>query len=319
MSIYNISGAALSGCYDVDGNALNAAYDKNGNQIFSGGSDTPLTLKVMTYNVGQWYIGNGTIMSASLDANFFQLQYGTFQRNDVDICGIEEYTAKFSEKPRQASDVITPFFGYTSLRDAFTSNMYYGHGFAAKYPLSNAVENAYSVGTNYYYKADVNVGGKTIVLVVTHLSTNTTQRLTQIEELLSFLEAQYAPNGSSGAKVPVICLGDFNMDLPSYPDEKELYYASNFGMVNQAGFDGSAEVIPKDISTYEGHFTRFYSTMAATGLGLDNILFSPNIDFISAYVDTAKQTYSDQSIFINPATGDPKPDHMPLIATLQIN
>lgn len=318
MSIYNISGNALNAAYDVDGNALNTAYDKNGNVIFSGGSVTPFTLKVMTYNVGQWYLGSGVIVPASLDSAFYNLQYGTFQRNAVDICGIEEYTAQFSEKPRQASEVIAPFFNYTTLKN-YDSNPYYGHGIVANYPLSNSVENAYSVGSNYYYKADINVNGKTIVLVVTHLSTNTTQRLTQIEELLSFLEAQYAPNGSSGAKVPVICFGDFNMDLPSYPDEKALYYASSFGMVNQAGFDGSSEVVPKDITTYEGHFTRFYSTMAASGLGLDNILFSPNIDFISAYVDTAKQTYADQSIFINPATGDPKPDHMPLIATLRIN
>jgi len=319
MAIYNISGTALSGCYDVDGNALNAAYDKSGNQIFSGGSDTPITLKVMTYNVGQWYIGNGNIMSAELDPAFYDLQYGTFQRNDVDICGIEEYTAKFSEKPRQASDVVSPFFGYTSLRDAFTSNMYYGHGFAAKYPLSNAVENAYSVGTNYYYKADVNVNGKTVALVVTHLSTQTAQRIEQIPELLSYLNGLYAPNGSSGAKVPVICFGDFNMDLPSYSAEKDLYYASNFGMVNQAGFDGSAEVVPKDVSTYEGHFTRFYTTMPSSGLGLDNILFSPNIEFVSAYVDEAKKNVADQSIFINPVDGKAKPDHMPLIATLRIN
>lgn len=318
MPIYNLSGNALNACYDVDGNALNTAYDKNGNVIFSGGSVSPFTLKVMTYNVGQWYLGSGVVVPASLDSEFYALQYGTFQRNDADICGIEEYTTQFSQKPRQASEVIAPFFSYSTLKN-YDSNPYYGHGFAAKYALSNYVENAYSVGTNYYYKADVTVNGKTIALVVTHLSTNTNERIQQIPELLSYLDGLYAPNGANGTKVPVICFGDFNMDLPSYPTEKDLYYASNFGMVNQAGFDGSAEVVPKDISTYEGHFTRFYSTMAATGLGLDNILFSPNIEFVSAYVDTAKQTYSDQSIFINPTTGDPKPDHMPLIATLQIN
>lgn len=315
MAIYNISGAALSSCYDVDGDALSAAYDKNGSAIFSGG---PVTLKVMTYNVGQWYLGSGVVVPASLDSVFYNLHSGTFQRNDVDICGIEEYTDQFSEKPRQASEVIAPFFNYTSLKN-YSSNPYYGHGFAAKYPLSNFVENAYSVGTNYFYKADISVGGKTIALVVTHLSTQTAQRIEQIPALLQYLDSLYAPNGANGAKVPVICFGDFNMDLPSYPDEKELYYASSFSMVNQAGFDGSAEVVPKDVSTYEGHFTRFYSTMAATGLGLDNILFSPNIVLVSAYVDTAKQDAADQSIFINPATGDPKPDHMPLIATLRIS
>lgn len=318
MPIYDYLGNQLSTCYDINGNALNAAYDVNGNQVFSGGSDTPLTLKVMTYNVGQWYLGSGVVVPASLDSEFYALQYGTFQRNDVDICGIEEYTAQFSEKPRQASEVITPFFNYTTLKN-YDSNPYYGHGFVANYALSNFVDNAYSVGTNYYYKADVTVNGKTIALVVTHLSTQTSQRIEQIPALLQYLNSLYAPNGANGAKVPVICFGDFNMDLPSYPAEKDLYYASNFGMVNQVGFDGSAEVVPKDISTYEGHFTRFYSTMAATGLGLDNILFSPNIEFVSAYVDTAKQTYADQSIFINPVDGKSKPDHMPLVATLRIN
>ena len=57
MAIYNKDGQNIASLYDKNGSDLSQAYDLNGNIIYMS---EPTTIKVMSYNVGNWYIGSGT-------------------------------------------------------------------------------------------------------------------------------------------------------------------------------------------------------------------------------------------------------------------
>ena len=93
MSIYNINGSQIFAAYNIDAN-ITDAFDVNGDIVFQ---NEPNTIKVMTYNVGGWYIGSGTNVPAAKKTEYYELQTGMIEDNDPDILIIQEYLAQFSD------------------------------------------------------------------------------------------------------------------------------------------------------------------------------------------------------------------------------
>lgn len=292
MSIYNINGEALVNAYSIDGINLQYAYNIEGQQVFP--SET--TLRVMTYNVGQWYIGDGNIVPSAKDSEYYNLQNGMIQRANADILFINEYRNNISSS-RTAESMLSQYFPYIKTKNG--SSGYTGRAICSKYPLSNyTVRNFVNGNTgNYYDSAQITVNGKTITLCVVHLMvTSEPDRYLQAQELCSFLNTQDT----------FIAGGDYNT-----------------GMSSDRGNDNTESTAYEHfvkLFTDEGYHTAnfdqfgFMTTCndgvdgAGTDWDLDNIITSADINILSAYVDTTKLTDEIHD----------KTDHMPLIATLQI-
>lgn len=283
MSVYNKNGELLSKVYGRSGNLLSAAYSKDGTQIFPDG---PVTLKVMTYNIGAWYDGKGTNVPADKDEAYFNLQYGTLADNDPDILFLEEYWDQFSQAGRTAISFLSQLFPYVYPVNGNTK--YFGRCFCSKYPLSGYQQRLYSGQNERYYDTIIaNINGQNVTLCVTHLGLTSDVRATQAQELLTFAQT---------VQTPLIIAGDFNT-ASSRPD----------------GTDYNNVLLPFLNAGYSlancGDFGRLitYMDLEYGNGALDNIIFSEQFTITNVYVDNRKET--DQlSEHI---------DHMPLIATAE--
>lgn len=252
----------------------------------------PTTLKVMTYNVGQWYIGNGSNVPSAKDLAYYELQSGILQRADADVLLITEYRTPFSASGRTAESVLSPYFPY--IKDVNDSG-YMGRAFCSKYPISNYTHHSFNNGVSngrYYDTVTINVDGEEITLVVTHLiyeAKSDKGRIAQLNELVTFL----------GTLDTFICGGDFNtLDCRSTMGSD---YTNMIAPLINAGFH-CANCSSEFLVTYSDEPT-------GTWVGcLDNIITSADISILSASVDDAKLHDG-----INEKT-----DHMPLIAELKL-
>ena len=283
MSIYNKSGELLSSAFGNSGAYLSAAYSKSGAQIFPDG---PMSLKVMTYNVGGWYDGKGTNVPAAQDQEYFDLQYGTIHDNDPDFLLLEEYWDQFSKAGRTALSFLSELFPYVYSVNGNTK--YFGRCFCSKYPLSGYQQRLYAGENERYYDTIIaNVKGRNIMLCVTHLGLTSDVRAPQAQELLAFAQT---------VQIPIIIAGDFNT-ASSRPD----------------GTDYNNVLLPFLNAGYSlancGDFGRLitYMDLEYGNGALDNIVCSDDFTITNVYVDTRKAT-DELSEHI---------DHMPLIATVE--
>lgn len=300
MAIYDAEGNQLSHAYDADGSELSYAYDAEGNIVFQSGDQPPtpvgIPLKVMTYNVGQWYIGNGSYVPSASDEAYYALHSGILQRANADVLFINEYSATFSGAGRTASSVLSPYFPYIETRSGGSN--YNGRTICSKYPISNYTTHSFSTGgIQYYDSCEITIDGRVITLVIVHFITNPeTTRWTQCQEFVSHLKTLNT----------FIAGGDYNTGIS--PDngtdntESTVYtkYIKSFldeGFHSANCSDFGFMVTCNDGVDGEG-----------TDWDIDNIITSSDIRITSATVDTAKLT-DDISAKI---------DHMPLIATLVI-
>ena len=285
--IYGINGNQLSSVYDASGNALQSAFDVEGNEVFSG--DRP-SIKVMSYNVGQWYYGGGDNVPADKDAAYYELQNGMIQNADADIACFCEYWDIFSKTGRTAQSMLSQYYPYIETMGG--SNGYFGRAICSKYPITNYVHHSFSnESSRYYDSATIMIDDIPITVVVTHLNVNDrTKRSAQIAELITFLQTQER----------FIACGDYNMlDCKSVSGED---YAAIMQPIINAGFHSANCTNFGFLETYSDQPTGTY-----TGC-LDNIVTSSNITITDAYVDETK--LSDNLT--------ERTDHMPLIATLTI-
>lgn len=286
MAIYDINGNELNSAYDINGNELDYAYDIDGNMIFRKELPAGISMTVMSYNVGQWYEGQGDCVPASKDAQYYALDTGMFQRADADALFIQEYLNRFSWLPRTASSVLEPFFQYRNCRQEGT---YFGRGICSKYELTNYQTHYYTSDSERYYdSADINVEGVTVTLVVTHLATDN-NRFAQIVELIQYLSTLDR----------FICCGDFNTIGISngHTTDNTDYQNIALPLIN-AGFN---------LANWSTHgFMKTYVDSSNGWWGcLDNIITSSNILITAAHVDDAKEYENLGNI-----------DHMPIIADL---
>lgn len=282
MAIYGINGNQLSKAYSKNGDSANRLYDVSGNSVFQP------NLRIMTYNVGQWYVGGGSYAPAEKDAEYYDLQNGILSRNNVDVICLEEYVYYLSALPRTAESMLSQYFPYRHLKEW---RQYYGRGICSKYELSDYTENDYTVEPNRYYdKAYITFNGKRIAIFVTHLSTTLSNRVSQLEELMTALQNEEY----------FICCGDFNTTTinGTATVDTDDYRQIATPLLN-AGYH---------LANWSTEFMYTYNANDWSGC-LDNIITSPNITIVSAYVDTTKLTDSITDTV----------DHMPLIAELQVN
>lgn len=293
MAIYDGNGNQIFHVYDADSTELNFAYNGEGTQIYQKDS---IALKVMTYNVGQWYIGGGDNVPADKDADYYALQNGMIQNADADILFINEYWDTFSKTGRTALSLLSQYFPYIETRNG--SSGYVGRAICSKYPLSNYTTHAFSSGNDQYYDtAEITVGDKQITLIVVHLITNPeATRWTQCQEFVSYLETldTFIAGGDYNTGISPDWDSD-NTESTQYIRYVKTFLDEGYHSANCADFGFM-------VTCNDG----------VDGAGddwmIDNIITSSDIAITSAHVDTTKLTDSISA----------KIDHMPLIAELEV-
>lgn len=288
--IYTVSGNTMSFVYGISGASRLYAYDVDGLRI----DIQPTTIKVMTYNVGQWYTGKGDNVPLDMEETYLALQDGIIADNDADILFIEEYWKVFSKSGKTAMSILSEYYPY--IHEQGGDSGYFGRCICSKYPIRDYATNYYSNDTQRYYDScSVTVNGIPIRLVITHLGLTAEDRAPQVETLVDYL---------SGLDT-FICAGDFNApsgygNSPTDTEMAEIepFTESGFKLANCA-----------DLGNF---MTGYPGTVDSTWKGwIDNICVSSGCTPVSAYVDTAKldaQSRGDIATI----------DHIPFVCTVSI-
>lgn len=290
MSVYGFRGNALDHIYGVDGEELKNAYDVDGNLIYDG--DVSKSIKVMQYNCGQWYDGGHDNVPASKDAEYYDLQTKMIDDANPDILALEEYTAQFSKAGRTALSFLSQRFTYYHEQTDGTTTTVTQRAIFSKYPISDYVTHRFQDADNntyYYDTCTIMVGDTPVHFIITHLHWNNRTYRNNESALILADANNYETVIICGDMNTVDCYNtsgaDYNAVLKKFVDDG--YHLANGG---DFGF----------IYTLENSGTEYC---------LDNIITSSNILIESVYADRTK--INDE---ITDAT-----DHLPLIATLQIN
>lgn len=293
MSIYNKNGGILTSAYSVS-SEIDIGYNIGGSVVFQKGAPT---IKVMSYNVGQWYYGGHVAVPADKDAAYYALQNAMIANADADILCMNEYLSEFSATGRTALSLLSQYFPYIHEQNG-TGTVTSGTGrcICSKYPISNYSAHTYATSGSprYYDSCTITIDGTPITVVVTHLNYNAssdTSRVSQLNELITFLQGQ----------THFIACGDLNTLYAKTTEEAD--YRNMIQLLLNAGFNLA--------NCDDGRFLITYSDQpTGTYVGcLDNIITSSNITITGASVDTTK---------LNDGLSE-RVDHMPLIANLTIN
>lgn len=288
MSVYNKSGEPLLSVYSKSGDALARAYNASGNQIYPNG---PISLRIMSYNVGEWYYGDGDNVPADKDELYYALQNGMIQRNDPDVLCIQEYWKIFSKTGRTALSMLQQYFPY--IHEEGGASGYYGHCVCSKYPISNYTVRKYTDNNQRYYDScTVTVNGIPITIVNTHLDLTQAKRDLEIQELISYLRTQNR----------FVACGDYNTGItPTSANVESTAYINNVKPFIDAGFNTA------NFGNF-GFLLTCVDRNNQTHYYLDNIYTSGNISVSDAYVDDTK---------LSDLIDDPI-DHMPLVADIEL-
>lgn len=281
--IYTKNGGSITDVYDVDGVKLSEAYDIDCNRLM------PFALKVMQYNVGQWYVGDHDNVPAAEDEAYFLLQNSIIETYDADILLLEEYTAQFSKAGRTALSMLTERYPYYHEQTDGTTTTVTQRAVFSKYPLSDYTTHALHAGY-YFDTCYVTVNGKNIYLGCAHFHWNNPDyRAAEAESVLADISG----------KPYVIFGGDLNTaDCFDTSGEGYLTVVKKFVDAGYTvGNGGEFGFIP----TYGGGTSELTSC-------LDNIIVTPNITINSIIADQTKLTDSIVA----------KIDHVPLVATLTV-
>lgn len=289
MAIYNINGAFTPVVYDVTRLAVSTAYDLDGTVVYT----KSMPLKIMTYNVGQWYTGTVNRVPIAKKDEYYNLQYNTFANNDVDVLFMQEYLNSWCEDDSSAqTDFIEPFFNDQKVTNP---SGYIGHSVCVKNgTIADYISHEFTTHKAYYstYEtAKINVGGREINIINTHNDYVLSYQQPQIADLLSAI---------ANMDYFILC-GDFNIDLAT-EDTTSEQYQTNIQPFIDAGYNVGNCVI-EWIPTYFG------TSSPTGGKFTDQIVTSTNISIESIYAYTAKLTDGISD----------KIDHLPLIAELIIN
>lgn len=297
MAVYDINGNTLSQVYGSDGSPLLKAYAIDGTEIFPDEPPQPIELRVMTYNVGGWYIGSGTNVPSAKDSAFYTLQNGIISRQDADILCMNEYWNNFSSS-RTAVSMLQQYYPYIEAR--YGTDQYHGRCICSKYPIVSYTSHMFQTlegnRTNYYDDAVLNLNGENLHVIVTHLdpTNDTSYRIAQAAELHGYVET--LPGRY------IIC-GDFNSTLRDpFSSTNEAIYRQFLDDGCTIANDGAFGIFPTYCNTTEWD---------TASVGLDNIICSDGITITDVWTDLTKTTNADVL-----AAG--KIDHIPLIAEVEL-
>lgn len=287
MAVYSKNGDVLQSVYSKDGHSLTAAYSKSGAQIFPDG---PISLKVMSYNVGGWYIGSGTNVPAEKKDLYYALQTGMIEDNNPDVLVIQEYLANFSADGTSALTMLQGLFPYVHV---ITSGTYFGRAICSKYPITNYVERSYTAEPNRYFDScTITVNGTPITFVNTHLGLTQANLTAEIQQLIPYLQTL----------TRFVACGDYNTGItPTSANVESTEYINNVKPFIDAGFNTA------NFGNF-GFLLTCVDRNNQTHYYLDNIYTSGNISVSDAYVDDTK---------LSDLIDDPI-DHMPLIADIEL-
>lgn len=288
--IYSATGEPLSTIYDSGGNTVDTGYDIDGNVVYSH----DIALKVMSYNVGQWYIGNGSVVPAAKESTYRNLLSTMIMQDDPDILIMCEYDSSFSTSGTTANSVLSEFFPYINAHEYGSKN---GLGVASKYPISNYQRHLFTNSGSTWHSFDtftVTVNSVPITVIATHLSYDTAaHREAEEAQIITYLDG-----------VDTFILGgDFNTlhcdseDTDDYRTLIKPFIDKGYNVANCNDAHGF-HITYRNMHDDTGYVGR-----------LDNIITSANILIDSVYVDTTKVT--DEIL-------DEPLDHLPIVATLQL-
>lgn len=285
MSIFNINGNYLTNAYETDGDALPVAYDINGNVIFS---PDWTRIKVMSYNIGQWYIGNGSNVPTDKYTSYYNLQRSILSSNAPDVVGFQEYYDPFSTG-HNVADVIGEYFTdhVNNATSGYPAKAIYTNG----YDISDYSVHDFSVGNQLFIVGKIVVDGKDIWIINVHLATSLYEanKVAQSVELFNYVSnLEY-----------FIILGDFNTVCKSVNDSE---YTTIMKQFVDAGYNIA------NCSAQHGFIDTWTEGTSESGTWYptDHIITSPNIIMADVYRDTTKLTDGLSDVI----------DHLPLVAEL---
>lgn len=291
MSIYDKSQNVLNAAFSNSGDSILSAYDMYGNVVFGNGELNPTTINVLNYNVGQFYIGNGSPVPTEKDSIYYNLQSEIFRNSNAALCCIEEYSSSFSGT-RSAETFLREF--YNNVIVGGSGSGYFSRAICSNFPLSDYQPNYFSSNPNRYYdKVTANVRGHNVAVVVTHLDFDTLQhRASQAQELVNYL---------NDFDSFILC-GDFNTGgLEEVNDEE---YNNTIKPFLDAGYIVANGAGSNFIPTYSDTA----QMQSGEGLILDTIITSSDIVINSVYADQTKVTDNVNDVI----------DHLPLVANITI-
>ena len=289
MPVYDKSGNLLQTVYSKDGQLLSVAYSKDGTQIFPDGS---ATFKVMTYNVQMFHgINAQTAMQTAI-----------INKYKPDLIGMQELSTYTVTTLPAAGQAMLADYPVKQLSNHKNKLMLATKG----YQLSNVVIADFANQdpgdmeqyneTRAYIKADVQIGGKNVTLINTHLAVFSAEvRALQMQEI--FAMAQQCES--------CIITGDFNSTAESVESEAYIQIYKPFV---DAGYNLANN------SPSSGFHNTFTSSSTATSLAdltaaIDTIIVSSDMNIVSVVFDDTKFDYLNGSAI----------DHIPVVATLQMN
>lgn len=289
MAVYDANGNQLTAVFGADGRRLSRAYGADGNVIYS---NEPANLIVMTYNVGQWYIGNGSNVPSAKYEQYYQLQRQIMSANNPVIAGVQEYFDPFSTGHSVEAVIGDYFTNHVNNEiSGDSAKAIYTNGYA----LSNYEQISFVNGTGRnYIKASIDVNGKTVWVINAHLdiSTNESAKVAQARELFEAVSnLEY-----------FIIMADFNTVCKSVNDEE---YTTIMRQFIDAGYNSA------NCSAQHGFIDTWTESTNANGTWYpcDQIITSANIDILNVYADQTKVTDNIDEMI----------DHLPLIAELTVN
>ena len=128
MAIYTKSGSPIDIAYDENGNEIISAYDVNGTEIYS---KIGHSLVVMTYNVGQWYIGTTEKVPTAKKSEYYGIHNHAFDTYRPDVMFLQEALSTWCQDGSLTIDLISPYFDYVN-KSRYTTN-YQGHYICTKH------------------------------------------------------------------------------------------------------------------------------------------------------------------------------------------
>lgn len=291
MAIYNSNGDEINVCFDTNGNNVSVVYDSVGNQILETGS----ILKVATYNVGQWYVGNSNPIPSSSKNTYSALQTEIFDAIKPDLCLMQEATHLFCEDGTLALDFLASWFDEFHITNGDIG--YKAHMIASNnIDIENYTEHQFEHGVGNYISYEtsyITFNEKSIFVVNTHISTNQTYQELQCAEILQAV---------SDKERFIIC-GDFNTAIFSKSDIDWTNCIKPFAdMGYHLANCGAFGIMPTYWATSNPNPPDGYTPAT------DFIITSANITILDAFTDTTK---------LSDGLND-KIDHIPLVAVLNV-
>ena len=281
--IYDIDGNIISTAYDINGDQLTQCYDIDGNPLLSGES-----LKVMTYNVGRFTNFN------SQQA----MQNAIITNNEPDIIGMQELGSGSisSVGTNMLSDyAVKQLSNHNNKILMVSKTIQLSNLVIADFVHQDPKDEQLYGETRAYMKADIDVNGKNVTWINSHLAFNT--KSVQYEQMGEiFTMAEQCDR--------VIITADFNSGDINASSDDYIYMYKQFvdAGYNLANCSPSAGFT----KTYTGLTSA--SSLADFEKCTDSIIVSGNIAINQVIFDTTKLSYQNgQSI-----------DHIPVVAKLII-